>query len=92
MKTLQYDPVSVRVSDPNTFDRWVVTLTSKADCAKVIQQGLTMDDDKVVIRFWDEVLREETVTDDKIGWGYPCRKRLQLERHNQVLSNFLAVH
>ena len=91
MKTLQYDPVSVRMADPGSCDRWVVTLTSPMDCVRVIQQGITMDGDKVIIRLWDDVQREETI-DSTGAFDLPCRYRLQQEKHNQVLKNFLAVH
>ena len=79
------------MSEPATYDRWIVTLTSREDCDRVIQQGMSIDGDKVIIRVWDEVLHQEKVFSDNIGFDYPCRYRLQKEMHNQVLKNFLAT-
>ena len=91
VKAIQYDPVSVRMAEPGTYDRWIVTLTSREECEKVIQQGMTMDGDKVIIRIWDDVLHQEKIFGENIGFNYPCRYRLQKEMHNQVLKNFLAT-
>lgn len=88
MKSLQFDPVSLRTSDRSVLDRWIVTFSSARKCAQVIEQGLSVGGDKVVVRAWDDLVREEQGDD----WGYPCNFRLPSAKHDRVLRKFLQVH
>lgn len=88
MRSLQFDPVSLRLSDRSVLDRWIVAFSSGRNCAHVIEKGLSVDGDKVVVRAWDDIVREEQGND----WGYPCNFRLPSAKHNRVLRKFLQVH
>ncbi|XP_053396483.1 uncharacterized protein LOC128556219 [Mercenaria mercenaria] len=88
VKTLQFDPVSVRSADGSVLDRWIVTFGSNRDCSRAVENGLSVDGDKVVVRSWDEIVREEYCDD----WEYPCNYRLSSAKHERALRKFLQVH
>ena len=88
VKTLQFDPVSLRLSDGNVLDRWIVEFEYNRDRSRAIEQGLAVDGDKVVIRSWDDIIREEQGED----WEYPCSYRLSSDKHDRVIRKFLQVH
>ncbi|KAL4232374.1 hypothetical protein ACF0H5_009942 [Mactra antiquata] len=88
VKTLQYDPLTIRTGDPNVLDRWIVTFNSKTQCNKVIERGLAVDGKRVIVRSWDDVVREEMGED----WDYRCSYRLPNERHDRILRKFLQAH
>ncbi|XP_069113189.1 uncharacterized protein [Argopecten irradians] len=53
---IQYDPVSIRAGVMvGTGSRWIITMTSLEDCRKLLQQGLEVDGEKVVVRWLDDI-------------------------------------
>ncbi|OWF48213.1 hypothetical protein KP79_PYT14492 [Mizuhopecten yessoensis] len=53
---IQYDPVSIRAGEHlNIGSRWVVTMTTLEDCRKLLQQGLEVDGEKVMVRWLDDI-------------------------------------
>ena len=93
MKSLQFDAVSVRLGDAEVLDRWIAGLNSRASCEKAIERGLTVNGDKVIIRSWDDIVREENMySEADESWKYPCSYRLQSEKHARALKKFLHAN
>lgn len=87
---MQYDALSVRTGDAEVLDRWLVGLKSYGHCEKAVERGLSVNGDRVIIRSWEDIVREENMysaADD--SWRYPCSYRLQSEKHTRALRKFL---
>lgn len=93
MESLQYDAVSIRMGDAEVLDRWIVGLSSRWHCQQAIERGLSVNGDKVIIRAWDDIVREETMySESDVSWKYPCSYRLQSEKHTRALKKFLQAN
>ncbi|WAR08251.1 hypothetical protein MAR_018209 [Mya arenaria] len=87
VKYLQCDPVSVRSGDSETLDRWIVTFDSAVTCGRAMEHGLAVGGDRVLVRAWADIVREEAMLDE---WGQSCNFRLpQTEKHSRALHKFL---
>ncbi|XP_033754989.1 uncharacterized protein LOC117337939 [Pecten maximus] len=53
---IQYDPISIRAGVMvGTGSRWVITMTTLEDCRKLLQQGLQVNGEKVIVRWLDDI-------------------------------------
>jgi len=87
VKELQYDPVSVRAGDGSLMDRWLATLDSWLACRMAVERGLSVDGDRVMVRQWEEVAREEAALHE---WMRACGAHMQeSERNSHVLHSYL---
>ncbi|KAH3727290.1 hypothetical protein DPMN_053220 [Dreissena polymorpha] len=90
VKSLQFDPVSTRTNEADVIDRWIVTFDTQVSCERAIERGLSVGGDRVVVRDWDAILREECGLEEW-HWskgGY----RLKAHKHQWALQKFLNAH
>lgn len=59
IKTLQFDPLSVRAGDTIVRNRWLVTVESRSEVDQMVRNGFKLDNVKIVIKTLDEVLLRE---------------------------------
>lgn len=87
---MQYDAVSVRTGEAEVLDRWIVGLSTRSNCERAVERGLSVNGDRVIVRAWDDIVREENMLSDSADtWQYPLNYRLQSEKHNRALKKFL---
>ncbi|KAL4232375.1 hypothetical protein ACF0H5_009943 [Mactra antiquata] len=60
VKSVEFDPLSKRSSNRSLLDRWIVGLPTRILCYKAIEHGLVADGCHVVVRYWNDVVSEET--------------------------------
>ena len=92
MTSVRYDPLSVRCPETGLLDRWLVTFASRLQTDHAVKRGLAVDGDVVIVKAWDDVVKDEYLSEGDMDWDYPCSFRLQSDKHKHVLRKFLKVH
>lgn len=59
LKTLQFDPLSVRSGDTIVRNRWIVVVESQNEVDRMVNTGFRLDDVLIVVKTLDEVLLRE---------------------------------
>ncbi|XP_062585729.1 uncharacterized protein LOC134247366 [Saccostrea cucullata] len=59
VRSVQYDPLSIRSSDPDVGTRWIVTYATPAECEFVASKGVEVNGDKIAIKLLDDVINCE---------------------------------
>ena len=61
VRSVQYDPVSVRSPDTSadTRSRWIISYATPTECEFAVSKGLELEGDKIAIKFLDDVMMYE---------------------------------
>lgn len=59
VRSVQYDPLSIRSSDADVGTRWIVTYATPAECEFAVSKGLEVNGDKIAIKLLDDVINCE---------------------------------
>ena len=57
--SVQYDPVNVRVGSSSIPSRWIVQFKNPEDARIIVQNGIEISNEKVIVRFLDTVYKME---------------------------------
>lgn len=59
LKSLQFDPVSIHAMDSDAKSQWILRFDDAITCDNLIVSGLTIGGERVSIRRFNDVMREE---------------------------------
>lgn len=59
VKSIQFDPLDIRVCKPDVHSRWIVDFYTDSDLEKVVKKGLVVGKDKLLFYRHDDIVKRE---------------------------------